>query len=122
MEVSTGEIRAIANYTRTKDGDYREQMNYAISNAIDPGSTFKLASYMTMLDQHKIDTSTIINAEGGRYKFPKGPTITDTEHDNYEMSVKRTLKNHQTWLRQNWLINFTIITHGSISINCTAII
>jgi cell division protein FtsI (penicillin-binding protein 3) len=67
-------------------------MNYAISNAIDPGSTFKLASYMTMLDQHKIDTSTIVNAEGGRYKFPKGPTITDTEHDNYEMSVKRAFE------------------------------
>ncbi|PWK77695.1 cell division protein FtsI (penicillin-binding protein 3) [Mucilaginibacter oryzae] len=92
MEVATGEIRAIANYTRTKDGDYKELMNYAISNAIDPGSTFKLASYMTLLDQHKIDTSTIINAEGGKYKFPKGPTITDTEHDNYEMSVKRAFE------------------------------
>jgi cell division protein FtsI (penicillin-binding protein 3) len=92
MEVATGEIRAIANYTRTKDGDYAELMNYAISNAIDPGSTFKLASYMTLLDQHKIDTSTIINAEGGKYKFPKGPTITDTEHDNYEMSVKRAFE------------------------------
>lgn len=92
MEVSTGEIRAIANFTRTKDGDYEEKMNYAISNAIDPGSTFKLASYMTLLDQHKIDTSSIINAEGGRYKFPKGPTITDTEHDNYEMSVKRAFE------------------------------
>ncbi|WP_317039741.1 penicillin-binding protein [Mucilaginibacter pineti] len=92
MEVATGEVRAIANFTRTKEGTYEEKMNYAISNAIDPGSTFKLASYMTMLDQHKLDTSTIINAEGGRYKFPKGPTITDTEHDNYEMSVKRAFE------------------------------
>jgi cell division protein FtsI (penicillin-binding protein 3) len=75
MEVATGEVRAIANFTRSKDGEYQEKMNYAISNAIDPGSTFKLASYMTLLDQHKIDTSTIINAEGGKYKFPKGPTI-----------------------------------------------
>jgi cell division protein FtsI (penicillin-binding protein 3) len=92
MEVATGEVRAIANFTRTKEGTYEEKMNYAISNAIDPGSTFKLASYMTMLDQHKLDTSTIVNAEGGKYKFPKGPTITDTEHDNYEMSVKRAFE------------------------------
>lgn len=92
MEVATGEIRAIANFTRNKEGNYEEKMNYAISNAIDPGSTFKLASYMTMLDQHKLDTSTIVNAEGGKYKFPKGPTITDTEHDNYEMSVKRAFE------------------------------
>jgi cell division protein FtsI (penicillin-binding protein 3) len=67
-------------------------MNYAISNAIDPGSTFKLVSYMTLLDQHKLDTNTIVNAEGGRYKFPKGPTITDTEHDNYEMTVKKAFE------------------------------
>lgn len=92
MEVAIGEVRAIANFTRTKDGSYEERMNYAISNAIDPGSTFKLASYMTLLDQHKIDTSSIVNAEGGKYKFPKGPTITDTEHDNYEMSVKRAFE------------------------------
>jgi cell division protein FtsI (penicillin-binding protein 3) len=92
MEVATGEVRAIANFTRTKTGTYKESLNYAISNSIDPGSTFKLVSYMTLLDQHKVDTSTIVNAEGGRYKFAKGPTITDTEHDNYEMSVKRAFE------------------------------
>src|SRR6185312_5580697 len=92
MEVATGEIRAIVNLTRTKDGDYKEKLNYAISNAADPGSTFKLATYMTLFDQHKIDTNTVINAEGGRYKFPKGPTITDAEHDNYEMTAKRAFE------------------------------
>lgn len=91
-EVATGEIRAIANFTRTKNGDYQEKLNYAISDAADPGSTFKLATYMTLLDQHKVDTNTIVNAEGGKYKFPKGPTITDTEHDNYEITVKRALE------------------------------
>ncbi|HEY4194392.1 MAG TPA: penicillin-binding transpeptidase domain-containing protein, partial [Mucilaginibacter sp.] len=63
MEVATGEVKAIANYTRTKDGDYQERMNYAISESAEPGSTFKLASYMTLLDQHKIDTSTLVNVE-----------------------------------------------------------
>lgn len=92
MEVATGEIRAIANFTRTKDGDYQEKLNYAISDAADPGSTFKLATYMTLFEQHKIDTNTIVNAEGGHYKFPKGPTITDTEHDNYEMTAKRAFE------------------------------
>jgi cell division protein FtsI (penicillin-binding protein 3) len=92
MEVATGEIRAIANFSRTKNGDYQEKLNYAISDAADPGSTFKLATYMTLLDQHKVDTNTIINAEGGKYKFPNGPTITDTEHDNYEITVKKALE------------------------------
>jgi cell division protein FtsI (penicillin-binding protein 3) len=92
MEVSTGEIRAIANFSRTKEGDYKEKLNYAISDAADPGSTFKLATYMTLLDQHKVDTNTIVNAEGGKYKFANGPTITDTEHDNYGITVKKALE------------------------------
>ncbi len=92
MEVATGEIRAIANFTRTKTGDYQEKLNYAISDAADPGSTFKLATYMTLFDQHKIDTNSVINAENGKYKFPKGPTITDAEEGNYEMTAKKAFE------------------------------
>ncbi|HEY8783477.1 MAG TPA: penicillin-binding protein [Mucilaginibacter sp.] len=91
LEVATGEIRAIANFTRTKSGAYEERYNYAISDAADPGSTFKLASYMTAFDQHKIDTNSVVNAEGGKYKFPKGPTITDVE-ENHEMTAKKAFE------------------------------
>jgi cell division protein FtsI (penicillin-binding protein 3) len=92
MEVATGEIRAIANFTRNKEGKYEEKLNYAISNAADPGSTFKLATYMTLFDQHKIDTNSIINAEGGRYKIPKGPTISDVEDYNFVITAKKAFE------------------------------
>jgi len=69
MEVATGEIRAIANYTKVADGEYAEKLNYAISEAAEPGSTFKLASYMTAIDQHKIDTNTLVDCEGGQTKL-----------------------------------------------------
>ena len=96
MEVATGEVRAIANFTRTKDGDYEEKLNYAISNAIDPGSTFKLASYMTMFDQHKIDTNSLVDAENGRYDmYYKGKllkTFRDAEEGNYVMTAKRAFE------------------------------
>lgn len=65
MEVATGEVRAIANYTRTKDGDYQEKFNYAIGYEAEPGSTFKLASYMALLDDHKIDTSKLVDIMHG---------------------------------------------------------
>ena len=84
MEVATGEIRAIANFTRTKEGDYQEKLNYAISDATEPGSTFKLATYMTLLDQHKIDTSSKIDGEGGKSHVIPGNnkyTVTDVEHN-----------------------------------------
>jgi cell division protein FtsI (penicillin-binding protein 3) len=69
MEVATGEIRAIANFTRTKDGDYKEKFNYAIGAEAEPGSTFKLASYMAMLDDKKIDTGTMVDVQHGRYEI-----------------------------------------------------
>jgi cell division protein FtsI (penicillin-binding protein 3) len=92
LEVATGEIRAIANFTRTKNGDYQEKLNYAISDAADPGSTFKLATYMTAFEQHKIDTNTIVNVEGGKYKIPKGPTITDAEVGKNMMTAKQAFE------------------------------
>jgi cell division protein FtsI (penicillin-binding protein 3) len=96
MEVATGEIRAIANFTKTTDGDYKEELNYAISNAIDPGSTFKLASYMTMFDQHKIDTNSLVDANNGRYDmYYKGKllkTFHDAEQGNYVMTAKKAFE------------------------------
>jgi len=91
MEVATGEIKAIANFTKTGEGEYQEKYNYAISEAGDPGSTFKLATYMTLYDQHKIDTNTMVDGEGGKYKIPKGPTITDVEHNDM-MTAKQAFE------------------------------
>lgn len=56
MEVKTGEIKAIANLTRTgKDSSnyaYSENLNYAVLNATEPGSTFKLVSLMAIMDEY----------------------------------------------------------------------
>jgi len=92
MEVATGEIRAIANFTRTKEGKYEEKLNYAIADAGDPGSTFKLATYMALFDQHKIDTNSMINGDGGKYKIPKGPMISDVEDYNFMMTAKKAFE------------------------------
>lgn len=50
MEVKTGDIKAIVNMTKGSDGVYREIRNAAISNMIEPGSTFKTASIMVALE------------------------------------------------------------------------
>ncbi|EDM38793.1 cell division protein, penicillin-binding protein [Pedobacter sp. BAL39] len=77
MEVNTGEVRAVANYTRGKDGEYTEQFNYAIGGSQDPGSTFKLASYMALLEDGKVDTNTYVATGDGTYRIP-GHTIKDS--------------------------------------------
>ncbi len=77
MEVQTGEVRAIANFTKDEDGVYREKYNYAIAQGADPGSTFKLASYMVALDDGYIDTSSVVDIGNGTYKVPSH-TIRDS--------------------------------------------
>lgn len=77
MEVATGEVRAIANFTKDTDGEYREKFNYAIAQGADPGSTFKLASYLAALDDGLIDTNTIVDVGNGTYKVPSH-TIRDS--------------------------------------------
>ncbi|MCX6272915.1 MAG: penicillin-binding protein [Bacteroidetes bacterium] len=69
MEVKTGEIRAIANLTRMEDGSYAEMMNYAISEASEPGSTFKLPSLMVALEDKVIDLNDTVDTEGGRHWY-----------------------------------------------------
>lgn len=65
MEVATGEIKAIANLTRIEKGIYKETYNYAVGEATEPGSTFKLASYLAALEDGMFDTSTVQNTTGG---------------------------------------------------------
>ena len=91
MEVNTGEVRAVANYTRTKDGDFTEQFNYAIAGNQDPGSTFKVASYMALLEDKKVDTSTQVNI--GYYAVPHTTkTVKDSHGIVGRVSVKKAFE------------------------------
>src|SRR5690606_23753632 len=90
MEVATGEIRAVANYTRDSDGVYREKFNYAIAQSAEPGSTFKLASYLVALEDGKIDTNTVVETGNGTYQVP-GHTIRDT-HAYGTVTVKKAFE------------------------------
>lgn len=90
MEVATGEIRAVANFTRVEEGVYREKFNYAIAQSAEPGSTFKLASYLVALDDGKIDTNSIVETGNGTYRVHRH-TIRDT-HAYGTLSVKKAFE------------------------------
>lgn len=78
MEVATGEVRAVANYTRVAEGDYKEIFNYAIAGNQDPGSTFKLASYMALLEDKYVDTNTMVGT--GSYQVPGNKKVIVDSH------------------------------------------
>ena len=63
MEVKTGDIKAIVNMQRAADGQYYEMVNNAISYRCEPGSVFKVASFLVALDDGVVDTT---------FKIPTG--------------------------------------------------
>jgi len=66
MEVATGEVKAIVNMTKGKDGNYYEMRNNAISDMLEPGSTFKPASIMVALEDGKITPDYVVDTGNGQ--------------------------------------------------------
>ncbi len=69
MEVATGAIKAIANLGWDANGSIAENYNYAIGKSTEPGSTFKLASLIALLEEGTVDTSSLVNLNGGSWNF-----------------------------------------------------
>ena len=65
MEVNTGDVKAIVNMIKNKDGQYVEAVNSAISYRCEPGSVFKVASFLVALDDGVVDTSYVIHTGSG---------------------------------------------------------
>ena len=87
METATGKIKAIANLGKQDDGTYFEDFNYGIGKTTEPGSVFKLATLMCLLDDKYVDLNTIVNCEGGVKMF-SGLKIKDSHLGTYQTTVK----------------------------------
>lgn len=74
MEVETGAIKAIANYSRIKEGKFKESRNFAISGLYQPGSTFKTVAVTAALDDGVTTPNEIFDTEDGTYthRHPNG--------------------------------------------------
>jgi len=91
MEVATGKVKAIANLGRQSDGTYWEDLNYAI-RATEPGSTFKLATMLTLLEDHKIRLSDNIDLEGGVWKVARRTVYDSEPHENKMFTIKQAFE------------------------------
>ncbi len=77
MQVKTGDIKAIANLKfDKKSGFYLESYNMAIGEKYEPGSTFKLASVIAALEDHKIKLDDTVSVKKG-YVVYYGRTLRD---------------------------------------------
>ncbi len=73
MEVKTGEVKAIVNMTKCGDGIYREIKNNAVSDMMEPGSTFKTASIMVALEDGYITPDQLVDTKNGVYMMHGRP-------------------------------------------------
>lgn len=82
MEVKTGEIKAIANLKRDEEGVYSEAYNYAIGESAEPGSTFKIASLIALLEDGYIKLDDMINTGNGKMQI-HDRTLTDADEKGH---------------------------------------
>ena len=69
MEVKTGEIKAITNLSRTYAGRYDEDLNHAVADVIEPGSTFKVAAMMVAIEDGVVNPKTAVDVGKGIYTY-----------------------------------------------------
>ena len=87
METATGKLKAIANLGKQPDGTYTEDLNYGIGKATEPGSIFKLATLLSLLEDKYVTNQTIVDCEGG-VKYFSGLRIKDSHLGTGNITVK----------------------------------
>lgn len=96
MEVATGDILALVNLGETSErsGVYIEKENYALSRRMEPGSTFKLAALLALVDDcnvpitQKYDT---FHGRAVRIGGSRGPLIQDSHNIGGEIDLKEAV-------------------------------
>ncbi len=79
METNTGAIKAISNLKRNENDEVSEVDNYAIAEATEPGSTFKLASVLALLEDGYANENETVSSEDGSTRYGDR-TMYDSEH------------------------------------------
>lgn len=91
MEVKTGKIKAIANLGRQRNGSYWEDFNYAMTPT-EPGSTFKLATMLSVLEDKKFTLNSNVNLEGGTWQINRRTVYDSEKHGQTNVTVKRAFE------------------------------
>ncbi|MFK7810373.1 MAG: penicillin-binding protein, partial [Saprospiraceae bacterium] len=90
MDVKTGAIKAISNLGKTEEG-YFEKYNYAVGEAYEPGSTFKIASIMALLEDGHVNLYDSIDIEKGQYTFYE-EVMVDASRESFTMDTTTVMR------------------------------
>ena len=65
LDVKTGAVRAMVNLLKNKKGELGENFNMAVGRSGEPGSIFKTATLMTLLEEGKTTLSSVYKTNNG---------------------------------------------------------
>lgn len=85
MEVKTGKIKAMANLGKLDNGNYSEIENYS-TQAREPGSTFKLVTLLTALE-NGASLQKPVNIEGGLWSYGGRPIKDAETHNTHQTTL-----------------------------------
>jgi cell division protein FtsI (penicillin-binding protein 3) len=68
MEVETGFVKAISNIKKVGE-NYREEYNYAVGAATEPGSTFKLPALLAAMEEGVVDITDSVDTGNGKRRY-----------------------------------------------------
>jgi cell division protein FtsI (penicillin-binding protein 3) len=91
MEVNTGKIKAIANLGHKRDSLYWEDYNYAITPT-EPGSTFKLVTMLSLLEDRKINLNSTVDLNGGTWQIYKRTVYDSEKHGLHNVTAKHAFE------------------------------
>lgn len=95
MEVATGEIKSMVNLGRNGQGEYVEDFNYAVQGVAEPGSTFKVASMMALLEtaESSLSIYDTVSTGDGQYAFYDDCVMKDANPYGYgKLSVQQVFE------------------------------
>ncbi len=91
MDVKTGAIKAISNIGKVSNG-WAEVYNYAVGTATEPGSTFKLASMIAMLEDGYVNLQDSVVLNQGKTQFYDKEMVDASPHGLDETTVRHAFE------------------------------
>jgi cell division protein FtsI (penicillin-binding protein 3) len=95
MEVKTGEVKAISNLSTDGKGGFSEKFNFATGGLFEPGSTFKLATMIALLEDSPMQLTDSIDTGNGEFTF-YNRTVRDHEENGLGKISVQTAFEHSS--------------------------
>jgi cell division protein FtsI (penicillin-binding protein 3) len=92
METNTGKIKSLIGLEKTEGSNYVKSKKVAIDMPIEPGSLIKPFNLMSLLEDKKVDTSSVYDANGGKISF-YGKHVKDSQSGFNKLSLRNAFLN-----------------------------